>query len=75
MGDYADLESSYEVLLHRVQVSLRSGRAKGHAVLIGRDSIGKREVALQYRAVDIGEELEIKTDVSTVVDVRIVFCP
>jgi len=50
---------------------------RGHAILIGRDSMGKPEVTMQYRAVDIGEELEVKTDspVSTVVDIRIVFCP
>jgi hypothetical protein len=50
---------------------------RGHAILIGRDSLGRPEVAMQYRAVAIGEELEIKTKspVSTVVDVRIVFCP
>ncbi|MCM3874411.1 MAG: hypothetical protein ND895_27285 [Pyrinomonadaceae bacterium] len=30
---------------------------RGHAILIGRDSMGKPEVAMRYRAVDIGEEV------------------
>ena len=50
---------------------------RGPAILIGRDSMNSPEVTLQYRAVDMGEELEVKTNspVCTVVDVRIVFCP
>jgi hypothetical protein len=49
---------------------------RGHAILIGRDSMGQPEITMQYRAIDPSETLPV-TDIpiSTVVDIRIVFCP
>ena len=49
---------------------------RGHAILIGRDSMGQPEITMQYRAIDPSEKLPV-TDIpiSTVVDIRIVFCP
>ena len=48
----------------------------GSAILIGRDTLNAPEFILQYRAVDIGKESHIQSDISAsiIVDVRIVFC-
>jgi hypothetical protein len=51
---------------------------RGTAYLIGRDSLGKPEFTLQFRAVAIDTEFPlVKSDVpiSTVIDIRITFCP
>jgi hypothetical protein len=50
---------------------------QGHAILIGRDSMGKPEITMQYRAIDAGKELLIESEIpiATVMDIRIVFCP
>jgi hypothetical protein len=51
---------------------------RGTAYLIGRDSLDKPEFILQFRAVDMDQEFPfINTDfpISTVIDLRIVFCP
>jgi hypothetical protein len=52
------------------------GGERGHAILIGRDSLGKPEITMQYRALNPLDELPV-TDfpISTVMDIRIVFCP
>jgi hypothetical protein len=49
---------------------------RGHAILVGLDSLNNIEITLQYRAVDPHDQLPL-TDfpIATVVDVRIVFCP
>ena len=54
-----------------------SAGQSGHAILIGRDSLGATEIIMQYRAVDAGEESHIQSDipVSLIIDIRIIFCP
>lgn len=53
-----------------------SAGERGHAILIGRDSMGNPEITMQYRALDPTDELPV-TDfpISAVMDIRIVFCP
>jgi hypothetical protein len=50
---------------------------RGSAILIGRNSSGKTEITMQYRAVNIGEETQIEsqTAMSLITDVGIKFCP
>jgi hypothetical protein len=59
------------------QSHYRAAGRSGQAILIGRDSSGAAEIVMQYRAVDVGNEGRLHSDipVATVLDIRIVFCP
>lgn len=52
---------------------------RGAAILIGRDSLGRPEFTLQFRAVDKGKETTLSGDetipISLVEDVGMRFCP
>lgn len=51
---------------------------RGTAYLVGRDALGKPEFTIQFRALDKDKELpSINLDfaVSTVIDIKISFCP
>ena len=51
---------------------------RGTAYLIGRDAFGKPEFILQFRAFDEDKEfpsIDLDFPVSTVIDIRILFCP
>lgn len=50
---------------------------RGAGILIGRDSTGRPEFTLQYRAVDEGEDISINSEglVSRIVDVGMQYCP
>jgi hypothetical protein len=58
--------------------SYETSGQRGSAILIGRNYLDKPEFTLQFRAVDIEENFPVikaEFPISTVVDVRIHFCP
>ena len=53
-----------------------SAGERGHSILIGRDSMENPDITMQYRAIDPNEQLPVtEFPISTVMDIRIVFCP
>lgn len=55
-----------------------SSGQRGSAILVGRNYFGNPEFTLQFRAVDAEKEFPViqsEMPISTVVDVKIVFCP
>ena len=54
-----------------------SAGEQGHAILIGRNSLGEPDIVMQYRAVNLEEENQVDSKVmmSLVTDIAIIFCP
>ena len=54
-----------------------NGGGRGPAVLVGRNYFGDPHVTFQFRAVDLGKENEINSQVpaSLVIDIEIMHCP
>jgi len=59
------------------EAGYNSAGRRGHAYLIGRDSLGKPEFLQQFRAVKRGDEngLESSVHCALVTDIRIRYCP